>query len=109
MVKGQEVILYALSGITRGEDVRQYVEQSIGAVLVREALMCAKDTCAFIARLLNWADTKEPEVLWLLVVKICRIRTAEEALFSASVGAAMLSMVFVPASKWCHTGASSFF
>jgi anthranilate synthase/indole-3-glycerol phosphate synthase/phosphoribosylanthranilate isomerase len=103
MVKGQEVILCALSGITGGEDVRQYVEQSVGAILVGEALMHAKDTCIFIAELLDWADTKEPKVLWPLVVKICGIRTAEEALFSASVGAAMLSMVFVPASKWCVT------
>ena len=63
--------------------------------------MHAKDTCTFIAELLDWADTKEPEVLWPLVVKICGIRTAEEALFSASVGAAMLNMVFVPTSKWC--------
>ena len=63
--------------------------------------MHAKDTCTFITELLDWADTKEPKVLWPLVVKICGIRTAEEALFSASVGAAMLNMVFVPASKWC--------
>jgi anthranilate synthase/indole-3-glycerol phosphate synthase/phosphoribosylanthranilate isomerase len=34
MVKGQEVILCALSGITGGEDVRQYVQQGVGAVLV---------------------------------------------------------------------------
>ena len=103
MVKGQEVILCALSGITGGEDVRRYVEQGVGAVLVGEALMRAKDTRAFIAELLEWADTKEPEVLWPPLVKICGIRTAEEALFSASVGAAMLGMVFVPASKRCVT------
>ena len=38
IVKGQEVILCALSGITRGEDVWRYVKQSVGTVLIGEAL-----------------------------------------------------------------------
>jgi anthranilate synthase / indole-3-glycerol phosphate synthase / phosphoribosylanthranilate isomerase len=99
MVKGQEVILCALSGITGGEDVRRYVQQGVGAVLVGEALMRAKDTRAFIAELLDWPDTKEPEVLYPPLVKICGIRTKEEALFSAKAGAAMLGLMFVPTSK----------
>jgi len=103
MVKGQEVILCALSGITGGEDVRRYVQQGVGAVLVGEALMRAKDTRAFIAELLDWTDAKEPEALWPPLVKICGIRTKEEALFSASAGAAMLGLVFVPTSKRCIT------
>jgi anthranilate synthase/indole-3-glycerol phosphate synthase/phosphoribosylanthranilate isomerase len=103
MVKGQEVILCALSGITGGEDVRRYVEQGVGAVLVGEALMRAKDTRAFIAELLDWTDVPEPEVLWPPLVKICGIRTTEEALFSASAGASMLGLMFVPNSKRCIT------
>lgn len=104
MVKGQEVILCALSGITGGEDVRRYVEQGVGAVLVGEALMRAEDTRAFIAELLDWTDdTKEPEVLWPPLVKICGIRTKEEALFCASAGAALLGLMFVPTSKRCIT------
>lgn len=99
MVKGQEVILCALSGITGGEDVRRYVEQGVGAVLVGEALMRAKDTRAFIAKLLDWTDIPEPKVLWPPLVKICGIRTTEEALFSANAGAAMLGLMFVPTSK----------
>jgi len=102
-VKGQEVILCALSGITGGEDVRQYVQQGVGAVLVGEALMRAKDTRAFIAELLDWTDIPKPEALWPPLVKICGIRTTEEALFCATAGAAMLGLMFVPTSKRCIT------
>jgi anthranilate synthase/indole-3-glycerol phosphate synthase/phosphoribosylanthranilate isomerase len=103
MVKGQEVILCALSGITGGEDVRRYVQQGVSAVLVGEALMRTKDTRAFISELLDWTDTRESEALWPPLVKICGIRTKEEALFSASAGAAMLGLMFVPTSKRCIT------
>lgn len=103
MVKGQEVILCALSGITGGEDVQQYVQQGVGAVLVGEALMRAKDTRTFIAELLDWTDIPKPEALWPPLVKICGIRTTEEALFCADAGAAMLGLMFVPTSKRCIT------
>jgi anthranilate synthase / indole-3-glycerol phosphate synthase / phosphoribosylanthranilate isomerase len=103
MVKGQEVILCALSGITGGDDVRRYVQQGIGAVLVGEALMRAKDTRAFIAELLDWTDIPKPEALWPPLVKICGIRTTEEALSCASAGAAMLGLMFVTTSKRCIT------
>jgi anthranilate synthase/indole-3-glycerol phosphate synthase/phosphoribosylanthranilate isomerase len=102
MVKGQEVVLCALSGITGADDVRRYVQQGVGAVLVGEALMRAKDTRAFIADLLDWPEVAaEPEALWPPLVKICGIRTTEEALYSAGAGAAMLGMVFVPTAKRC--------
>ncbi|KAI0249235.1 N-anthranilate isomerase [Lactifluus subvellereus] len=101
MVKGQDVILCALSGITGGEDVRRYVQEGVSAVLVGEALMQAKDTRAFISELLDWAKTPDPEALWPPLVKICGIRTMEEAIFSASAGAAMLGLMFVPTSKRC--------
>ncbi|KAI0292545.1 N-anthranilate isomerase [Russula brevipes] len=102
MVKGQEVVLCALSGITGADDVRRYVQQGVGAVLVGEALMRAKDTRAFIAELLDRPEVAaEPEALWPPLVKICGIRTTEEALHSAGAGAAMLGMVFVPTAKRC--------
>jgi anthranilate synthase/indole-3-glycerol phosphate synthase/phosphoribosylanthranilate isomerase len=103
MVKGQEVILCALSGITSGEDVRQYVQQGVGAVLVGEALMRAKDTRAFIAELLDWTDIPKPEALWPPLVKICGIRTPDEAVRCTNAGAAMLGLMFVPTSKRCLT------
>ncbi|KAH9956192.1 N-anthranilate isomerase [Russula dissimulans] len=100
MVKDQEVVLCALSGITSGEDVQRYVEQGVSAVLVGEALMRAKDTRAFITELLNWTDGAKPEApLWPPLVKICGIRTTEEALFAAGAGAAMLGLMFVPTSR----------
>ena len=103
MVKDQEVILCALSGITGAEDVRRYVQQGVGGVLVGEALMRAKDTRAFIAELLDWTNIPEPEALWPPLVKICGIRTTEEALFSASAGATLLGLMFVLTSKRCIT------
>ena len=103
MVKGQDVVLCALSGITGGEDVQRYVQEGVSGVLVGEALMRAEDTRAFIAELLDWADTPKLEALWPPLVKICGIRTAEEALVSASAGAAMVGLVFVPTSKRCLT------
>jgi anthranilate synthase / indole-3-glycerol phosphate synthase / phosphoribosylanthranilate isomerase len=101
MVQGQDVILCALSGITGAEDVRRYVQEGVSAVLVGEALMRAKDTRAFISELLDRAKSPEPEALWPPLVKICGIRTMEEALFSAKAGAAMLGLMFVPTSKRC--------
>ncbi|KAH9060548.1 N-anthranilate isomerase [Lactarius vividus] len=99
MVKGQDVVLCALSGITGPEDVRQYVQQGVGAVLVGEALMRAKDTRAFIAELLDRAQDSEPDALWPPLVKICGIRTTEEAILVAGAGAAMLGLMFVPTSR----------
>ncbi|KAI9465689.1 N-anthranilate isomerase [Lactarius psammicola] len=78
MVKGQDVILCALSGITGPEDVRQYVQQGVGAVL-----------------------DSEPDALWPPLVKICGIRTTEEAILAAAAGAAMLGLMFVPTSRRC--------
>ncbi|KAI0301581.1 N-anthranilate isomerase [Multifurca ochricompacta] len=99
MVKGQDVLLCALSGITGREDVRQYVQQGVSAVLVGEALMKATDTRAFISELLDWPKNPDSEVLWPPLVKICGIRTTEEALLSANAGAAMLGLMLVPTSK----------
>ncbi|KAH9073078.1 N-anthranilate isomerase [Lactarius deliciosus] len=95
----QDVVLCALSGITGPEDVRQYVQQGVGAVLVGEALMRAKDTRAFIAELLDRAQDSEPDALWPPLVKICGIRTTEEAVLAAGAGAAMLGLMFVPTSR----------
>ncbi|KAF9070600.1 indole-3-glycerol phosphate synthase [Rhodocollybia butyracea] len=54
MVKGKDVLLCALSGISKSEDVAAYKEESVNAVLVGEALMRAADTGAFIRELLKW-------------------------------------------------------
>jgi len=63
--------------------------------------MRAKDTRTFISDLLDWAKAPDPEALWPPLVKICGIRTMEEAIFTANAGAAMLGLMFVPTSKRC--------
>jgi anthranilate synthase/indole-3-glycerol phosphate synthase/phosphoribosylanthranilate isomerase len=99
MVKGTEVVLCALSGITTPQDVRQYVQQGVGAVLVGEALMRAKDTRAFIHELLDWEDVPALQADSTPLVKICGIRTEEEAVVAAEAGASMIGLMFVPTSK----------
>lgn len=100
MVRARGVVLCALSGITGPADVRTYVGQGVGAVLVGEALMRARDTRAFIRELLDWPaqeeeNTKTPPAL----VKICGIRTEDEALQAMDAGADMLGLMFVPRSR----------
>ncbi|KAF9266139.1 indole-3-glycerol phosphate synthase [Marasmius fiardii PR-910] len=57
MVRGKDVVLCALSGISSPQDVQVYREQGVNAVLVGEALMKAKDTSTFIRELLEWPET----------------------------------------------------
>ncbi|OSX61900.1 hypothetical protein POSPLADRAFT_1170489 [Postia placenta MAD-698-R-SB12] len=101
MVRARGVVLCALSGITGPADVRTYVAQGVGAVLVGEALMRAPDTRAFIRELLDWPaqeeeNTKTPPPA---LVKICGIRTEDEALQAMDAGADMLGLMFVPRSR----------
>jgi anthranilate synthase / indole-3-glycerol phosphate synthase / phosphoribosylanthranilate isomerase len=101
MVRERDVILCALSGIKDSKDVTAYVEQGVGAVLVGESLMRAPDTREFIRQLLSVPDAepkgKGKEVTPL--VKICGIRTEEEALAAVEAGADMLGLMFVSKSK----------
>lgn len=100
MVRERDVILCALSGISGPADVRTYASQGVRAVLVGEALMRASDTRAFIRELLGWqlplevngADAPP-------LVKICGIRTVEEALAAADAGADLIGLMFVETSK----------
>ena len=101
MAKESGVILCALSGIKNASDVNTYVQQGIGAVLVGESLMRAADTRAFIKQLLSWP---EPEVKGkgkapAPLVKICGIKTEEEAIGAIKAGADLLGLMFVPTSK----------
>lgn len=99
MVREKGVILCALSGITSNKDVRTYVEQGVGAVLIGEALMRAKDTGAFIQELLGWPAPDIKAESHTPLVKICGIRTVEEAEAVHHAGADMLGLMFVPTSK----------
>ncbi|KAJ8488642.1 hypothetical protein ONZ51_g3443 [Trametes cubensis] len=103
MVRERDVILCALSGIQSAQDVRTYTEQGVGAVLVGEALMRAKDTKAFIRQLLDWPESEDAKGKAVEsappLVKICGIRTEDEAVAAMEAGADMLGLMFVPSSK----------
>jgi len=90
-------ILCALSGISSRKDVAKYIDEGVGAVLVGESLMRAKDTKAFVAELLGKPipGPLRRETL----VKICGVKTPEGALAAADAGADLLGMIFVPGRK----------
>ncbi|KAG8972230.1 bifunctional tryptophan synthase trp1, partial [Tulasnella sp. 427] len=99
MCKERDVILCALSGISGPEDVRKYVEQGVGAILVGESLMRAADPKAFITKLLDIPALEEDQTYKGPLVKICGVRNKDTALLAAQAGADMIGMVFAPKSK----------
>lgn len=110
MVKDSGVILCALSGISGNEDVKMYVSQGVGAVLVGESLMRAEDAGTFIKELLGWAMEDPSETAIddndevgrdenTPLVKICGIRSVDEARIATEAGADLLGLMFVPHSK----------
>lgn len=91
-------VVCALSGISGPQDVEAYKKNGVGAVLVGEALMRAKDTSKFITELLGGstsATRSEPPLL----VKICGTRTREGATAAVEAGADLIGMILVPGRK----------
>ncbi|PPQ77206.1 hypothetical protein CVT25_011052 [Psilocybe cyanescens] len=102
MVKGKDVTLCALSGISTAEDVQRYASEGVGAVLIGESLMRAKDTAAFVRELFSIPPSAPQPPAWRSkppLVKICGIRTKQEALLVAAAGADMLGLMFAKNSK----------
>jgi anthranilate synthase/indole-3-glycerol phosphate synthase/phosphoribosylanthranilate isomerase len=102
MVTGRDVILCALSGISAKEDIDKYAQEGIKAVLIGESLMRAKDTASFIRQLFSIPEPASHEPVWRSsppLVKICGIRTAEEAVAVALAGADFLGLVFAEKSR----------
>ena len=102
MVTDKDVILCALSGISTPADVQRYASEGVGAVLIGESLMRAKNPSAFIHELLSMPGSPSISPVWRSgppLVKICGIRSKDEALAVANAGADLLGLMFVKKSK----------
>ncbi|KAG5634773.1 hypothetical protein H0H81_000835 [Sphagnurus paluster] len=102
MVKGKDVVLCALSGISAPEDIHKYKSEGVKAVLIGESLMRAPDPASFIRHLLSMPGPSTPTLQWQSaspLVKICGIRSTDEALAVAKAGADMIGLMFVKKSK----------
>jgi anthranilate synthase/indole-3-glycerol phosphate synthase/phosphoribosylanthranilate isomerase len=98
----QDTVVCALSGISGSKDVEPYLKNGVGAVLVGEALMRAKDTTAFVKELLDGGSmTPEPATKNKLLVKICGTRTAAAATAAVEAGADIIGMILVTGRKRC--------
>ena len=95
-------ILCALSGIAGPQDVEPYQENGVGAVLVGEALMRAKDTAKFIVELLGGGEeVVKPAAKRKLLVKICGTRSAVAAKVAIEAGADLIGMILARSRKRC--------
>ena len=104
MVRERDVILCALSGITGPEDVRMYTAQGVRGVLVGEALMRAGNTPKFIRELLDIPEGPPSSSVptddrSYPLVKVCGIRTEQEAVDARDAGVDLLGLMFVPSSR----------
>ncbi|CAG8961830.1 hypothetical protein HYFRA_00014006 [Hymenoscyphus fraxineus] len=92
----KETIVCALSGISGPQDVEAYKSNGVGAVLVGEALMRAKDTSSFIRELLGASQPVTKSAPGGLLVKICGTRKPEAAEEAIKAGADLIGMILVP-------------
>lgn len=97
----KDTILCALSGITGAQDIKPYLKNGVGAVLVGEALTRAKDTTKFVTGLLGSDDgaSLQPEVQRQLLAKICGTRSAEAAATAVKNGVDLIGMILVTGTK----------
>lgn len=99
----QDTLVCALSGISGPKDVEPYSKNRVGAVLVGEALMRAKDTAAFIRELLGSSDAAGPPKPKQdkRLVKICGTRSPEAAKAAIEAGADLIGIILVTGRKRC--------
>lgn len=100
----KETVVCALSGISGPADVAPYQKNGVGAVLVGEALMRARDTAQFIAELLGGsAAPVKQRGRNSPLVKICGTRSPEAAEAAIKAGADLIGMILVTGRKRCVT------
>ncbi|KAH0287197.1 hypothetical protein M436DRAFT_57196 [Aureobasidium namibiae CBS 147.97] len=98
----KETVVCALSGIAGSQDVVPYQKNGVGAVLVGEALMRAKDTAQFISELLGGSvESAQKESKKSPMVKICGTRTPEAAKAAVEAGADFIGIILVKGRKRC--------
>ena len=97
-LKGQDVVLCALSGISTPADVEKYVAEGVRAVLVGESLMRAEDPFTFLRSLIGLPPIT-PSVEAKPLVKICGCRSPQDAQMAIDSGADMVGMILVPGTK----------
>jgi anthranilate synthase/indole-3-glycerol phosphate synthase/phosphoribosylanthranilate isomerase len=98
----KDTVVCALSGISGPGDVEPYLKNGVGAVLVGEALMRAKDTTAFVKDLLSGGSTTAPQAQSnKLLVKICGTRSVAAATVAIEAGADLIGMILVTGRKRC--------
>jgi anthranilate synthase/indole-3-glycerol phosphate synthase/phosphoribosylanthranilate isomerase len=98
-LEGRDVILCALSGISKPEDVEGYVKEGVKAVLVGESLMRAENTSEFLRALVGLPPITVGKEEGKPLVKICGIRSVDDAKMAITAGADMLGIVLVPGVK----------
>jgi len=98
-LEGRDVILCALSGISKPEDVEGYVKEGVKAVLVGESLMRAENTSEFLRALVGLPPITTEKEEGKALVKICGIRSVEDAKMAITAGADMVGIVLVPGVK----------
>ncbi|KAF2154196.1 anthranilate synthase component 2 [Myriangium duriaei CBS 260.36] len=92
----KETIVCALSGISGPSDVKPYLQNGVGAVLVGEALMRARDTAVFIAELLGGkTEDAKKQAKSKPLVKICGTRSPEAAKAAIDAGADLVGIILV--------------
>jgi anthranilate synthase/indole-3-glycerol phosphate synthase/phosphoribosylanthranilate isomerase len=97
----KDTIVCALSGISGPKDVEPYLKNGVGAVLVGEALMRARDPTLFARELLGSSEEVEVAEKAGLLVKICGTRSAEAASAAIEAGADLIGMILVSGRRRC--------
>ncbi|KAK8209635.1 indole-3-glycerol phosphate synthase-domain-containing protein [Phyllosticta capitalensis] len=98
----KETTVCALSGISGPKDVEPYKSNGVGAVLVGEALMRAKETALFISQLLGGSEeTIKTTSRGAPLVKICGTRSAEAAKVAIESGADLIGIILVEGRTRC--------